>query len=139
MDLLKTARFHRLAGYAAAAQTDIVCTSEIDTTGYDYATIVAIFGTVTDNSELKLIPRTGDATGALSALTAPIAEAVASTSSSKMLVIELRRTDKRYISATIERKAANAALDACLLILHDGHYAPPTDTEAAEVLASAQG
>jgi hypothetical protein len=139
MDLLNTARFHRLSGYAAAAQTDIVCTPEIDTTGYDYATIIAVFGTVVDNSELKLIPRTGDATGALTALAAPIAEAVASTSSSKMLVVELKRPGKQYLSATIERKAANAVLDACLLVLHDGHYAPPTDTEAAEVLASAQG
>jgi hypothetical protein len=139
MNFLDRCRFHRLSGYAAAAQTDIVCTPEIDTSGYEYATILAIFGTVTDASAIKLIPRTGDALAGLTAVTAPIASLTAATSSSKMVAVEIRRPSKRYISATIERKTQNAALDACILVLHDGSYTPPTATEAAELAASAQG
>lgn len=135
-NLTKNALFTRVENAAAAGQTTLT-TDTLDMKGYDGCTFIAALGDVTDTSVLTLTIATGDASdGSDAADTGIIATftAGASDADNKLLIAEIVRPLKRYVTATLDRGTANAVVDGIFCIQTDANTEPVT--QSASVVAS---
>ena len=135
-NLLKDTKITRVEASATAGQTTLT-TDTLDMKEFDGCTFIAALGDVTDTAVVTLTIQTGDASdGSDAADTGIIATftAGASDADSKLLVAEIVRPLKRYVTATLDRGTANAVVDGIFAIQTDPTRKPTT--QSSDVIAS---
>ena len=135
---VKSMKFVRGAGAAAAAQTDVV--SEIvDLNGYDSILAIAALGDVSDGSVLGLVLEFGDDAGGsdMAAHTDLDGDAVSATftagaadADDKVLAIVHNNPTKRYVRARLTRGTADAVVEGINIVL--GSASRTTDTRPTD-------
>lgn len=135
--LLPNTRYIRSINATAAGITDINGTG-VDTQGYEGVLFIASLGTLTatqvtslkaqhskdDGSADAYVDATGAATGN-----------AADADSNKLLVLDVRNPQRRYVRPVLKRATANAVVDGVVAILYSTKKAPTTQL-AAQVAAS---
>lgn len=127
----------RHVGNAVSAGTSTQTLTSIDMSGYDAITVACDLGTVTDGSVLNLKLQTGaqsngsDAADVTGATTGNI---TASTSSNKILAVDLIRPTGRYVTAVLARGTQNAAINCFVALLYRAKSVPVT--QGSTVLGS---
>lgn len=125
--LLKDVKFVR-GKNAVAAGTSNQTTITVDTHGYDGVAALALLGTLTATQVTKLKAQHGDASDGSDAadITGGETAAAADADSNKMLLCDVRRLTKRYVTFVLERGTANAVLDGIVIMLYRGATRPVT-------------
>lgn len=127
-----------LANSSATAGTSDVTGTTIDMQDYDGICFIAILNSVVDGSVLQLQVQEGaHSNGDDAALPTGGANAqfTASTSSNKVLVSEVYRPQKRYVTPVLKRGTQNATLGGIIALRIRGRVRPVT--QGSTVLASA--
>lgn len=122
---------------AAGAGTTEVDTSILDMSGYDGVIFIVDLGTVTDASVMTLTVQQNDANSSsgMATITGASATKTASTSSNKIMFVDVYRPLKRYVWATFTRTTQNAVVDTIIAIQYKAKFMPITLD--ASILASA--
>lgn len=127
----------RVVGNAVSAGTSTQTLASIDMSGYDAIAVVCSLGTVTDACILNLKLQTGaqsngsDAADITGATTGNI---TASSSSNKVLAVDVVRPTGRYVTTVLARGTQNAAINCFLAFLYRAKSVPVT--QGSTVLGS---
>lgn len=136
LSLLKDCAIDYVEASATAATTAL--TSDVlDMQGWENVCFIAITGDVTDTSVLTLTAYDHTANAASgSAITGAAATftAGASDADSKLLIVDVRQPQKRYVYAVLTRTVANAVVNGIVAIRYNGHKLPIT--QGSSVIAS---
>ena len=136
INLLPNVEFVVVEAAASAGQTELT-TDVIDMAGWRGVVFVAHLGDVTTGSVLGFVVDHSDTgVGAWDDLEGPLAHtAGASDADNKLLVLDVCRSEKRYLRARLSRSAANAIVGGIVAIKYGGTQFPIE--QGATVLASA--
>jgi hypothetical protein len=137
MDLLSKVKVVDVAD-AAAAGTSLITGNTIDTQGFLGIMCIAKVGDVTATCVPHLQAFEGDASNGSDATlltgTSALAAAGASNYDSKMMILDVRRPLKRYITFKLVRGTANAVVDSLTGILYAPKDVPVT--QGSDVIGS---
>lgn len=124
--ILKNCSISRLANAAAAGQTDVE-SSLLDMRGYQRATVIAVFGSITAGGGISLQVQTGDLSNGsdMANITGALAEGD-SDDDNRCLVVEVANVTGRYIRGVVSRSGQDSVVDAILAIRSGGQYHPET-------------
>lgn len=126
--LLKECKIVVISPDASAAQTDVTAT--IDMSGFKSALCIAFLGDVTATSVLQLKALQGTASNGSGATaisgTGAAVTAGASDYDDKILALDVKNVIYRYLTFTLSRGTANAALNSIVAILYNGRDCPVT-------------
>jgi hypothetical protein len=138
MDLLSRSKVVNVANAAAAGVT-LITGSTIDMQGFTGILIVAKLGDVTATGAPHLQAFEGDASNASDAVvltgTSALAGAGATNYDSKIMVLDVRRPLKRYITPKLVRGTENIVLESITAILYGPKDIPVT--QGSDVISSA--
>ena len=135
-NLLNNVETIRVANSATAAQTDVNGAS-VDTAGAIGVRFTAALGDVTASSALKLRAEgRNDSNDSWTALEGAVTfTAGASDADNKVLIIDVVRSEYRYVRAVLERGTANAIVDGIFADVYGVKETPVTQGDT--VIASA--
>jgi hypothetical protein len=124
LSLARNVAVDRVSNAVAAGTSDVNCTS-VDMEGFETATFVVSFGTITSTAVTSIqIDHSSDNsnwnTVAGSKVTIP------DSASNKVAITETVRPTLRYVRCTIDRGTANAVIDGVVAIRSDARKAPVT-------------
>lgn len=124
LSLARNVAVDRVSNAVAAGTTDVNCTS-VDMEGFETATFVVSFGTITATAVTSIqIDHSSDNTTwnavAGSKVTVP------DTASNKVAITETVRPTLRYVRCTVDRGTANAVIDGVVAIRSNARKAPIT-------------
>ena len=124
LSLARNVAVDRVLNAVAAGTTDVNSTS-VDMEGFETATFVVSFGTITATAVTSIqIDHSSDNTNwnavASSKVTVP------DTASNKMAITETVRPTLRYVRCTVDRGTANAVIDGIVAVRSNSRKAPVT-------------
>ena len=124
LSLARNIAVDRVSNAVAAGTSDVNCTS-VDMEGFETATFVVSFGTITATAVTSIqIDHSSDNTNwnavAGSKVTVP------DTASNKVAITETVRPTLRYVRCTVDRGTANAVIDGVVAIRSNARKAPVT-------------
>lgn len=126
MYLSEQALIKRLLNTTAGGTSTL--TSTFARAGYDRCLILALLGDVADTSVLTLTGKTGDASNGSDAVAitggSTTFTADATSADNGMLAIDLTLNDDDYITWTLARATANAAVDGVIALLYHSRFGP---------------
>lgn len=125
LSLARNVAVDRVSNAVAAGTSDVNCTS-VDMEGFETATFVVSFGTITATAVTSIqIDHSSDNTNwnavAGSKVTVP------DTASNKVAITETVRPTLRYVRCTVDRGTANAVIDGVVAIRSNARKAPVTN------------
>lgn len=92
--------------------------------GWDGCLFVGVLGTITGSGTVELQVKAADTPTVGSAITGAVASASGSGDSNKLLVVDVLRPAKQYLSSTLTRATANSVYGGTLAVLYRGKVAP---------------
>jgi len=125
LSLARNVALDRVSNAVAAGTTDVNCTS-VDMEGFETATFVVSFGTITATAVTSIqIDHSSDNSTwnavAGSKVTVP------DSASNKVAITETVRPTLRYVRCTVDRGTANAVIDGVVAIRSNARKAPVTN------------
>lgn len=111
---------------ATAAGTSVITGSAVDMQGFDGVVFVALFGTLTSGQVTTLGAGDSATTSGFVAITGAVTAALADADGTKMLVLDIFRPQKRYITAIVNRATQNAVIDGVLACQYAAKKQPTT-------------
>lgn len=125
LSLARNVAVDRVSNAVAAGTTDVNCTS-VDMEGFETATFVVSFGTITATAVTSIqIDHSSDNSTwnavAGSKVTVP------DSASNKVAITETVRPTLRYVRCTVDRGTANAVIDGVVAIRSNARKAPVTN------------
>jgi hypothetical protein len=135
-NMLKDTKTVKVSNGSAAAQTE-VDSSIIDMAGFNAVRFIVDLGTVTDASVLtaQVQDNSINSSSGMADVTGAVATFTASTSSNKVMIVDVVRPVQRYLRLKFTRTAQDAAVNTILADLYQADNVPVTLD--ASVLASA--
>lgn len=134
--LLHGAKFLTISN-GAAAGTSLVTSDTFDSANFEDVVIVAKIGTITGAGTATLQVQQGDESDGSDAadITGASAVATGSADSDQLVVVDVYKPMKRYITVTVTRAAANSEVDGIVAVLKSARSMPVTQ-DSAHVAAS---
>ena len=125
---LKNSKVIRCKNAVAAGTTDIADATGVDTSGFNVATFLIIFGTITGSAVTSVKLQQSDDDGGADDYTDLEGSniTVADTQSNKICIASVTKPLKKYVRAYVDRGTQNAVVDGIICILSDPRVAPVT-------------
>jgi hypothetical protein len=110
---------------ATAAGTSVVSgTTGVDMLGFEGCLIIAAMNTLTAGQVTTLQALDSATNGSFVAITNAITPAMADADSGKLMVIDVYRPVKRWLSAQVNRATQNAVIDRVIMVQYNTKKAP---------------
>ncbi len=109
-----------------AGTTVISGTTGVDMLGYEGCLIIAAFGALSASQVTTLQASDSATNGTFVAITNAVTPAMADADSSKLLVLDVYRPVKRWLSAIVNRATGNAVINGVVMIQYNTKKAPTT-------------
>lgn len=126
MSILNAAKITRVSNAVAAGTTAVNLTS-VDMSGYENATLLVSFGTITATAVTSIKLQESDDNSTFSDL-AGSAVVVADTQSNNVAVVEIAHPNKRYVRGVVVRGTANAVVDGASFLQYGAKKVPVTQS-----------
>jgi len=126
MQLGNDVKITRVNNAAVAGSTDIEATG-VDMSGFDGVLFIAAVGTLTATQVTSLHAQQSDDDGSADAYSDLIGSSVgamADGDSNKLLVLDVRNPQKRWVRPVLDRATANAVLDGIVAIQYAARARP---------------
>lgn len=107
-----------------AGTTVISGTTGVDMLGFEGCLIIAAFGTLTAGQVTTLQASDSATNGSFAAITNAVTAAMADADSGKLLVLDVYRPVKRWLSAIVNRATSNAVIDRVIMVQYNTKKAP---------------
>ncbi len=135
--LIDRVRVMRTSNAAAAGKTDVADGTAVDSSNYEGTLFVAAVGTVVDGGATAVQVVASDESD-MSDAEEVAAVAVPDGGSDKLVTIDVRYAQRRYLRCVVKRKTANATLDGVVALQYGPRRepAPRHSTVLASVRAA---
>lgn len=110
----------------AAAGTSLVTSSTFDSANYEDVLIMAKIGTITGSGTATVQVQQGDESNGSDAadITGASAVATGSADSDQLVIVDVYKPMKRYITVTVTRATANSEVDGIFAVLKNARSMP---------------